>query len=176
MNSGQDDQDLATRGARVPIPWLIGTKDNWALFIHSPIGAFDLSGTEGRFLSDGAHTPIDIFLVSGDTPAAIMRAYAHITGLPAMPPLWSFGYLQSHRTLGTPEEVLGEARRFRESRLPCVRAGAILPLGPVKQHVGENSSGATDLRIHPGADGRFQLYEDDGETFDYRRGRYRLTV
>jgi len=119
MNSGQDDHDLATHGARVPVPWLIGTKGNWALFIHSPLGAFDLSGAEGRFLSDDAHTPIDVFLVSGDTPAAIMRAYAHITGLPAMPPLWSFGYLQSHRTLGTPEEVLGEARRFRESRLPC---------------------------------------------------------
>jgi alpha-glucosidase (family GH31 glycosyl hydrolase) len=56
-----------------------------------------------------------------------------------------------------------------------VRAGAILPLGPVKQYVGENSSDATELRIHPGADGHLQLYEDDGETFDYRRGRYRLT-
>jgi alpha-glucosidase (family GH31 glycosyl hydrolase) len=56
-----------------------------------------------------------------------------------------------------------------------VRAGAILPLGPVKQHVGGNSSDAFELRIHPGADGRFQLYEDDGETFDYQRGRFRLT-
>ena len=119
MNSGQDDHDLATHGARVPIPWLIGTTGNWALFIHSPLGAFDLSGTEGRFLSDRARTSMDVFLVSAATPAAIMRAYAHITGLPAMPPLWSFGYLQSHRTLGTPEEVLGEARRFRESKLPC---------------------------------------------------------
>jgi len=56
-----------------------------------------------------------------------------------------------------------------------VRAGAILPLGPVKQHVGEHSQDAVELRIHPGADGHFQLYEDDGTTFDYRRGRYRLT-
>lgn len=119
MNSGQDAQDLATHGARVPVPWLIGTKGNWALFIHSPRGAFDLSGAQGRFLSDGARAPVDVFLVNGDSPAAFMRAFARITGLPEMPPLWSFGYQQSHRTLGTPEEVLAEARRFRDSRLPC---------------------------------------------------------
>jgi alpha-glucosidase (family GH31 glycosyl hydrolase) len=119
MNSGQDGRDLAIHGARVPIPWLIGTKGHWALFIHSPVGAFDLSGTEGRFAPDQAGATMDVFLVSGDSPAAIMRAYARITGLPEMPPLWSFGYQQSHRTLGTPEEVLSEARRFRENRLPC---------------------------------------------------------
>jgi len=119
MDSGQRDHDLAIHGARVPIPWLIGTKGNWALFIHSPRGAFDLSGAEGRFLPDGAQAPMDVFLVNGDSPAAFMRAFARISGLPEMPPLWSFGYQQSHRTLGTPEEVLAEARRFRESRLPC---------------------------------------------------------
>ncbi len=119
MHSGQGGYELATHGARVPIPWLIGTKGNWALFVHTPVGAFDLTGVEGRFLSNEPHAPLDLFVVQGDSPETMMRAYARITGLPEMPPLWSFGYQQSHRTLGTPEEVLGEARRFRESRLPC---------------------------------------------------------
>ena len=48
-----------------------------------------------------------------------MAEYAKITGLPEMPPLWSFGYQQSHRTLGPPEEILQEARMFREKKLPC---------------------------------------------------------
>ena len=70
--------------------------------------------------------------------------------------------------------ILG-ASFFDLATLPLyVRAGAILPLGPVRQYVGENSHDPLELVIHPGADGRFLLYEDDGETFDYRRGRYRL--
>jgi alpha-glucosidase (family GH31 glycosyl hydrolase) len=119
MRSGQAGYELATHGARLPIPWLIEARASRALFIHTPVGAFDLTGAEGRFLPDESRVPIDLFLVNASSPEALMRAYARITGLPEMPPLWCFGYQQSHRTLGTPEEVLGEARRFRESRLPC---------------------------------------------------------
>src|SRR5437773_8781145 len=36
-----------------------------------------------------------------------------------MPPLWAFGYKQSHRTLSSHEEVLAEAKTFREKKLPC---------------------------------------------------------
>jgi alpha-glucosidase/alpha-D-xyloside xylohydrolase len=48
-----------------------------------------------------------------------MAKYAKITGLPELPPLWGFGYLQSHRTLASREEILEEARTFREKKLPC---------------------------------------------------------
>jgi alpha-glucosidase/alpha-D-xyloside xylohydrolase len=119
MRSGQGGYELATHGSRVPIPWLIGTGGGWALFVRTPVGAFDLSGAEGRFVSEKQDSPIDLFVVDAREPAAVMRAYARITGLPEMPPLWSFGYQQSHRTLGTPEEVLAEARRFRDEKLPC---------------------------------------------------------
>ena len=42
-----------------------------------------------------------------------------LTGHPEMPPLWSLGYQQSHRTLASREEVLSIARTFREKKLPC---------------------------------------------------------
>lgn len=51
-----------------------------------------------------------------------------------------------------------------------VRGGAILPLGPVKQYVDEKVDAPLSLTIFPGADGAFLLYEDDGKSFDYRRG------
>src|SRR6185295_18451631 len=44
---------------------------------------------------------------------------ARLTGHPEMPPLWSFGYQQSHRTLASREEILQEAKTFREKKLPC---------------------------------------------------------
>jgi alpha-glucosidase (family GH31 glycosyl hydrolase) len=118
MKSGQGGYRLASHGSRVPIPWLVGT-GGWAMFIHQPTGAFDFSGKEGRFLPKEAGGAIDIFLAIDKDPAALMRAYATITGLPQMPPLWSLGYQQSHRTLGPPEEIVAEAREFRARKLPC---------------------------------------------------------
>jgi alpha-glucosidase len=120
MVSGQGGYQLATNGARVPIQLLIGT-NRGALFVHSPLGAFDLSGDRGRLraFKQGAALPIDVFIVATDQPAEILSEYAKITGFPEMPPLWSFGYQQSHRTLDAPEQILAEAKTFRDRKLPC---------------------------------------------------------
>ena len=53
-----------------------------------------------------------------------------------------------------------------------VKAGAIVPMGPVKQYATERSSEPLDVHVYPGADGRFLLYEDDGVSMDYARGSY----
>jgi alpha-glucosidase/alpha-D-xyloside xylohydrolase len=119
MINGQGGYRLATHGGRMPIQWMIGT-GGWAMFIHQPYGAFDFSGIEGKFTpASDAATPLDVFVVSSPDPKVIMREYARITGLPELPPLWGLGYLQSHRTLGGPEEILRVARTFREKKLPC---------------------------------------------------------
>ncbi len=55
-----------------------------------------------------------------------------------------------------------------------VRAGAVLPMGPVQQFVGEKPDAPLELHIYPGT-GVSWLYEDDGETMAYRDGVYRLT-
>jgi alpha-D-xyloside xylohydrolase len=53
-----------------------------------------------------------------------------------------------------------------------VRAGAILPLGPVVQYADEKSAEPIELRIYPGADGRFLLYDDAGDGHGYEAGQY----
>ena len=53
-----------------------------------------------------------------------------------------------------------------------VRAGSILPLGPEMQYVGEKSWDNLELRIYPGADADFTLYEDEGDNYNYERGVY----
>ena len=117
MRNGQGGYQLRTHGGRVPIQWLIGT-EGWALFIHEPRGAFDLKGAIGR-MTAAPLLPLDCFLVVSKDPATIMREYARITGLPEMPPLWSFGYQQSHRTLASLDEVMWVAKTMREKKLPC---------------------------------------------------------
>ncbi len=54
-----------------------------------------------------------------------------------------------------------------------VRAGAIIPMGPVKQYTDEPVTAPLTLTVYPGADGTScTLYEDDGQTFDYRKGAW----
>ena len=63
-----------------------------------------------------------------------------------------------------------------ETTLDCVpmfvRAGSILPMGPEMQYVGEKSWDELELRIYPGADGQFVLYEDEGDNYNYEKGSY----
>lgn len=120
MRSGQGGYSLRTHGGRVPIQWQVGT-GGWAMFIHQPLGAFDLTGAEGRFdpPKPEAALPLDLFIVGAREPAQVLAEYAGLTGYPEMPPLWSLGYQQSHRTLSGREEVISVAKTFREKKLPC---------------------------------------------------------
>jgi alpha-D-xyloside xylohydrolase len=53
-----------------------------------------------------------------------------------------------------------------------VRAGSIVPLGPVMQYVGEKTWDDLEIRVYPGADGQFTLYEDEGDSYNYEKGMY----
>ncbi len=55
-----------------------------------------------------------------------------------------------------------------------VRAGSILPLGEPIESTNEQQNIAR-LRIYPGADADFLLYQDDGKTYDYESGKSELT-
>ena len=52
-----------------------------------------------------------------------------------------------------------------------VRAGSIVPFGPVQQYVKQKPDLPLELRIYPGTDGRFALYNDDGLTYHYEQGQ-----
>lgn len=55
-----------------------------------------------------------------------------------------------------------------------VRAGAIVPIGPELQYTTEKKADPIELRVYTGADGEFDLYEDDGVTNGYERGEYSI--
>lgn len=56
-----------------------------------------------------------------------------------------------------------------------VRAGAIVPLGPKAGWGGTDNPEELHLHIFAGDDGRFVLYEDDGETTAHQKGEFALT-
>jgi alpha-D-xyloside xylohydrolase len=55
-----------------------------------------------------------------------------------------------------------------------VRAGAILPLGVPVENTSQPQP-LEKLRIYPGADADFTLYNDDGKTYAYEQGESRVT-
>jgi alpha-glucosidase len=55
-----------------------------------------------------------------------------------------------------------------------VRAGSVLPMGPVMQSTDEWPPKALKLHVYPG-DGESWLYEDDGRSLAYQRGEFRVT-
>jgi alpha-glucosidase (family GH31 glycosyl hydrolase) len=52
------------------------------------------------------------------------------------------------------------------------RAGAIVPFGPVKQYTDQPVDAPVQITIYPGGDGLFRLYDDDGATYNFRRGAF----
>jgi alpha-D-xyloside xylohydrolase len=58
-------------------------------------------------------------------------------------------------------------------RIPLyVRAGSILPIGPPLQYATEKPADPIEIRVYPGADGDFTLYEDENDNYNYEKGAY----
>jgi alpha-D-xyloside xylohydrolase len=51
-----------------------------------------------------------------------------------------------------------------------VRAGTILPMGPMLQYASEKPADPIELRVYRGADGTFTLYEDESDNYNYEKG------
>ena len=52
-----------------------------------------------------------------------------------------------------------------------VKAGSVVPMGKVIQSSAEKSD-TLEIRIYEGADARFELYEDEGDNYNYEKGLY----
>jgi alpha-D-xyloside xylohydrolase len=52
-----------------------------------------------------------------------------------------------------------------------VKAGSVVPMGPVSQYAAEKLDAQWEIRIYPGSNGSFTIYEDEGETYNYQKGK-----
>ena len=141
-------------GSRNPVPLLIGTR-GWALFVATPWGQIDLRAADhGVFIpwkpaakdtiqqnehNQGlvgakglppANTVIpglyDLIVFDARQPAAFMTDLSVLTGPAVIPPRWSLGYMQSHRTIKDENYILGIVDSFRSKQIPV---DAVIYLG-----------------------------------------------
>jgi alpha-D-xyloside xylohydrolase len=54
-----------------------------------------------------------------------------------------------------------------------IKAGSIIPMGPFIQYSTEKTD-PLEIRIYPGANGEFTLYEDENDNYNYEKGIYSL--
>jgi alpha-D-xyloside xylohydrolase len=62
-----------------------------------------------------------------------------------------------------------------QDKIPLfVKAGSIVPMGKFMQYTSEKPMDTLEIRIYPGADGQFTLYSDEGNNYNYEKGKYRV--
>ena len=53
-----------------------------------------------------------------------------------------------------------------------IKAGSIIPFGPQVQYATEKKWDNLEIRVYPGANGEFTLYEDENDNYNYEKGVY----
>jgi len=53
-----------------------------------------------------------------------------------------------------------------------IKAGSIIPFGPQVQYATEKKWDNLEIRVYPGANGEFSLYEDENDNYNYEKGIY----
>ena len=76
----------------------------------------------------------------------------------------------------TGEKLSGGTKVSRQAPLDImplyVKAGSVLPIGPSVQYAEEKKWDNLEIRIYPGANGKFVLYEDENDNYNYEKGIY----
>jgi alpha-D-xyloside xylohydrolase len=76
----------------------------------------------------------------------------------------------------TGEKLPGGTKANKETPIDIiplyVKAGSIIPIGPDVQYAEEKKWDNLEIRIYPGANGKFVLYEDENDNYNYEKGVY----
>jgi alpha-D-xyloside xylohydrolase len=105
------------------------------------------------------------FLVAPITEPAAESRSVYLPAAPAWYDFWTGKRLSAGESI--------EAAAPLE-RIPLfVRAGSIVPLGPLVQD-SEAEADLLEVRVYPGADGDFEWYSDAGDSYDYEKGLHRI--
>ncbi len=130
-------------GSRNPVAMLIGT-GGWGLYVATPWVQVDLTpGLRGWFLPWKPPVPdqankrgytaqvqgrppvdgivpgvFDVFVFDAKDPEVFMKEVSMLTGPAVLPPKWSLGYMQSHRTLEDETQIINIVDTFRQKKIP----------------------------------------------------------
>jgi alpha-D-xyloside xylohydrolase len=104
------------------------------------------------------------FLVAPITEAAATQRDVYLPKAAAWYDFWTGKRFTGGQTIKTDAPL---------DKIPLfVKAGSIVPMGKLIQFAGEKLADTLEIRIYKGADGSFDLYEDEGDNYNYEHGVY----
>ncbi|MCA9258857.1 MAG: hypothetical protein KDA61_06640, partial [Planctomycetales bacterium] len=121
---GQFDLREAERG--VFSPWGPRTRREDAQGEPDSTGSSSAANQGRPPTSDELAGYFDVFVFDAQKPEEFFADLSAITGPSVMPPKWSLGYMQSHRTLQSDAQMVEIVKTFREKQIPL---DAVIYLG-----------------------------------------------
>lgn len=116
----QDALGVNTPRSYKNVPFYLSSR-GYGVFVHTSAPmTISFKGVSTRAVSLSTDEDrLDLFLIGGRTPEAVLRGYRQITGFPPELPLWSYGTWMSRMTYFSAEEVDQIADRLRAEHYPC---------------------------------------------------------
>ncbi len=108
---------LLQQNAHVVIPFVLSSRGYGFLWNNPATGRAEFANNITRWTAD-ATGGLDYWIVAGDSPADIVRAYVGATGKSPEIPSWALGYWQSKLRYRTQDELLEIAREYKRRKLP----------------------------------------------------------
>ncbi len=107
------------QGDYVPAPWLLSSAGRaiWSE-THGQGMDLDLRGDSHSISQLAAAGPLRLHLLCGGTPAARLRRYLKLTGLPALLPEWAYGHWKSRDVYEHQRDVEEDWNGYREHGIP----------------------------------------------------------
>lgn len=103
-----------------PVPFLTSS-EGWGIFNNTTVrNYFDI----GRFQKDqlfiyNSEGDPDFYLLLGNEMSEVLNHYTLVTGRPYVMPKWAYGLAFGGNTMEDQIDLLNDALRFREEKIPC---------------------------------------------------------
>ncbi|WP_207534441.1 TIM-barrel domain-containing protein [Desertivirga arenae] len=102
-------------------PWVMGVRQDGTafgiIFDSSWKAELQTESNQIRYKSEGAL--FRTYIIDRESPQAVLKGLAELTGTIEMPPLWSLGYHQCRFSYGSEQKVREIATTFRDKKIPC---------------------------------------------------------
>jgi len=114
-----DALGVSSRRAYKNVPFYVSSA-GYGLFIHTSYRTrLSFADVSSRAVQGAVESSVlDLFFIGGDSVPSILAAYRRLTGVPALPPLWSYGTWMARMTYFSAREALEVADGLRRGGFP----------------------------------------------------------
>ncbi|HTZ51477.1 MAG TPA: alpha-xylosidase [Spirochaetia bacterium] len=115
-----DALGVSSRRAYKNVPFYVSSA-GYGLFVHTSYRTrLSFADVSSRAVQGAVESPsLDLFFIGGASVQSIVHAYRRLTGVPPLPPVWSYGTWMARMTYFSAAEALEVADGMRRGGFPC---------------------------------------------------------